>query len=275
MSAEIGSAATDRRPESPPDCPAIAPRLWVYTNFDCNLQCSYCVAMSGPRVERRGLALHAFRRLVDEAAAWGIRELFITGGEPFLLPDIEDRIRYAAARIPTTVLTNATILHGRRLDVLERLTGVDVRFQVSLDGADAATHDRYRGAGTWAKTLDGIATLQRSGMRVLIGSTETPENRDRLDELRAFVAALGIPSHDHFIRPLARRGYSQEGVEIQAQDLEPEATVSVDGIYWHPLACEDDLLVSRRIFPFADAMTTLHEMFHALIANGALPQKFR
>lgn len=258
------------------DCPAVVvPRLWVYTNFDCNLQCAYCVAMSGPRVERRGLAMHAFRRLVDEAAEWGIQELFLTGGEPFLLPDIGDRIRLAAERIPTTVLTNAMLFQGRRLAVLESLADVDARFQVSLDGADADTHDSYRGAGSWSKTLDGIATLRQLGMHVLIGSTETPVNGNKLDDLRAFVAALGIPANDHFIRPLARRGYSQEGMDVTAQDLEPEVTVSVDGVYWHPLACEDDLLVTRRIFPFADAMDTLHDMFHALLAGGALPQKFR
>jgi MoaA/NifB/PqqE/SkfB family radical SAM enzyme len=268
-------ATSSERNRTAAACPMVAPRLWVYTNFDCNLQCSYCVAMSGPRAERRGLAMHAFRRLVDEAADWGIQELFITGGEPFLLPDIGDRIRYAAERIPTTVLTNAMLFHGRRLAVLECLTDVNVRFQVSLDGADAATHDRYRGAGSWSKTLDGISTLQRLGMRVVIGSTETPANRDRLDELRAFVASLDIPPEDHFIRPLARRGYSREGIAVTAEDLEPEVTVSVDGVYWHPLACEDDLLVSRRIFPFAGAMETLHEMFHALLAGGALPKKFR
>ena len=48
-----------------PVCPAILPRLWVYTNFDCNLQCRYCVARSSPRAERRGLAMHDFRRLVE------------------------------------------------------------------------------------------------------------------------------------------------------------------------------------------------------------------
>ncbi|MGH2588470.1 MAG: radical SAM protein [Dehalococcoidia bacterium] len=256
-------------------CPAIAPRLWVYTNFDCNLQCSYCVAMSGPRAERRGLAMHAFRRLVDEAAARGIRELFITGGEPFILPDIGDRICYAAERIPTTVLTNAMLFQGRRLETLRSLAGLDVRYQVSLDGADADTHDAYRGRGSWAKTLEGIATLQRLSLPVVIGSTETPVNAHRLDGLRAFVASLGIPAERHFVRPLARRGYSDEGIEVTAQDLEPEVTVSVDGVYWHPLACEDDLLITRRIFPFGEAMDRLHEMFHAVIACGALPQKFK
>jgi hypothetical protein len=93
--------------------------------------------------------------------------------------------------------------------------------------------------------------------------------------LRAFVAELGIPADRHFIRPLARRGYSNEGMEVTAAGLEPEVTVSVDGVYWHPLACEDDLLVTRRLFPFRDAMDQVHTMFHAVLASGALPQKFR
>lgn len=257
------------------ECPAIAPRLWVYTNFDCNLRCAYCVARSSPRAERRGLAMHAFRRLVDEATGYGIAELFLTGGEPFLLPDIGERVRYAAERLPTTVLTNAMLFHGSRLDTLRSLAGLDVRFQVSLDGADAETHDSYRGRSAWAKTLEGIRTLQELGCTVVIGTTETPVNRARLDELRAFVADLGIPPEHHFVRPLARRGFSTEGIELSAADLEPEVTVSVDGVYWHPLACEDDLLVTRRLFPFRDAMARMHEMYHAVLADGALPQKFR
>ena len=257
------------------DCPVILPRLWVYTNFDCNLSCRYCVARSGPRVERRGLPLHAFRRLVDEATAYGITELFLTGGEPFLLPDIGPRIRYAAERIPTTVLTNAMLFQGRRLETLHALADLDVRYQVSLDGGDAGTHDAYRGPGAWQKALAGIAMLQSLGRTVCIGSTETPVNSERLEDLRAFVARLGIPAERHFIRPLARRGFSEEGMDIGAADLEPEVTVSVDGVYWHPLACEDDLLVTRRIFPFREALAVLHEMFHAVLASGALPQRFR
>jgi MoaA/NifB/PqqE/SkfB family radical SAM enzyme len=257
------------------DCPAIAPRLWVYTNFDCNLSCSYCVARSSPRVERRALSLPSYRALIDEAAACGITEVFLTGGEPFLLPDIADRIRAAAERMQTTVLTNAMLFQGRRLETLRSLAGLDVIYQVSLDGADAATHDAYRGPGSWQKALAGIETLCSLGMTVAIGSTETPANSGALDALRCFVARLGIPAERHFIRPLARRGFSTEGMEVTAADLVPEVTVSVDGVYWHPLACEDDLLVTRRVFPFADAIARLHEMFHTVLASGALPQRFR
>jgi MoaA/NifB/PqqE/SkfB family radical SAM enzyme len=257
------------------ECPAIAPRLWVYTNFDCNLTCSYCVARSSPRAERRGIAMHTFRRLVDEALECGIREMFVTGGEPFLLPDIGEKLRYAAERIPTTVLTNAMLFTGRRLETVRSLIGLDLSFQVSIDGGDAAAHDHYRGPGAWQKAINGITTLQELGAAVSIGSTETPANTDRLDELREFVAGLGIPPERHFIRPLARRGFSNEGMELTVADLEPEVTVTLDGVYWHPLACEDDLLVTRRLFPFREAMAQLHQMFHTVLASGAMPKKFR
>jgi MoaA/NifB/PqqE/SkfB family radical SAM enzyme len=251
-----------------------ARRLWIYTNFDCNLQCRYCVAMSGPRVERRLLAPAVFRRLVDEAVQTNVQELFVTGGEPFLLPDIAERLNYAAARLPTTVLSNAMLFTGRRLELLHQLSRT-VRVQVSLDAGEAEAHDAYRGAGSWERTVAGIRTLQALGFTVLIGSTETPANRDRLDRLAAFVTALGIPLERHFVRPLAKRGHSREGLELTAADLEPELTVSREGVYWHPLALDADLLLTRRIFPLAAAWELLECRRRELLATGALPRQFK
>jgi predicted phosphodiesterase len=64
------------------------PRLWVYTNFHCNLACDYCVVASSPKADPRSLPLLQFRELVDEAVAEGFTELYLTGGEPLLRPDI-------------------------------------------------------------------------------------------------------------------------------------------------------------------------------------------
>jgi len=60
----------------------VPPRLWLYTNYDCNLACTYCVAESHPHAERRGLPLETARRVIDEAVDLGFTELFITGVEP-------------------------------------------------------------------------------------------------------------------------------------------------------------------------------------------------
>ena len=70
----------------------LLPRLWIYTNYDCNLSCSYCVAESFVGAERRGVELAQVRRLIDEAVELGLTELFLTGGEPFILHDIMQMI---------------------------------------------------------------------------------------------------------------------------------------------------------------------------------------
>ena len=93
-------------------------KLWIYTNYDCNLKCSYCVAKSGPNAPRRALGMENVRRLVDEAVELGFEHVFFTGGEPFLLNDIYEMLAYSSARIKTTVLTNAMLLRGVRLEKL-------------------------------------------------------------------------------------------------------------------------------------------------------------
>ncbi|MGH8994597.1 MAG: metallophosphoesterase family protein, partial [Acidimicrobiales bacterium] len=56
-------------------------RLWVYTNFHCNLACDYCAVGSSPRALPRLLSSERFRALVDEGVAEGFTELYLTGGE--------------------------------------------------------------------------------------------------------------------------------------------------------------------------------------------------
>src|SRR5574341_2417893 len=100
-------------------------KLWIYTNYDCNLRCSYCVARSSPNAPRRAIGLANVKRLVDEAVELGFTHLFFTGGEPFLLNDIYDMLAYSSERVKTTVLTNAMLLKhmmpGRDKTRLDRL----------------------------------------------------------------------------------------------------------------------------------------------------------
>lgn len=240
-------------------------KLWVYTNFDCNLRCNYCVAESGPTVPRRALSPVVIRQVIDEAAELGFHELFFTGGEPFLLDDIYETLAYAAARMKTTVLTNGMLLKGARLEQLRAIAHPNLTVQVSLDGGRADHHDPYRGAGTWIKTVKGIRALQNAGFRVRLGTTETPANSAYLDELSNFRNALGIAPGDHFVRPMARRGFAREGAEVSIDTLVPEMTITVDGVFWHPLASpsSDDMMVSPAIFPLSAAVELIREQLAA------------
>jgi MoaA/NifB/PqqE/SkfB family radical SAM enzyme len=251
--------------------PAMEWKLWLYTNYDCNLRCSYCVAKSSPNAPRRALGLVNVRRLVDEAVELGFNHIFFTGGEPFLLNEIYDMLAYSSTLVATTVLTNAMILRGTRLEKLKAIANDNLIVQVSLDGGRAEHHDAYRGAGAWEKTVAGIKLLQEAGFRVRLGTTETPANAAHLAKICEFHRGLGIPDEDHFVRPLAKRGYSKEGLELGMDNLMPELTVNLDGVFWHPLSTDADMQVSKKIFPLATAFERVKTQLEAIARTGGAP----
>ncbi|MBA3944392.1 MAG: radical SAM protein [Herpetosiphonaceae bacterium] len=257
--------------ESSVTAPTLDWKLWIYTNYDCNLRCSYCVAKSSPNAPRRAIGLANVQRLVDEAVELGFTDVFFTGGEPFILNDIYEMLAYASARVRTTVLTNAMLLRGSRLDKLAAVANDNLHVQVSLDGGRAEDHDAYRGAGAWAKTVEGIKLLQERGFRVRLSTTETPANAQHLDKVCAFHRSLGISDEDHFVRPLAKRGYSKEGLELGMDNLVPELTVNLDGIFWHPLSTDSDMQVSKKIFPLAAAYERVREQLAVMAETGGVP----
>jgi MoaA/NifB/PqqE/SkfB family radical SAM enzyme len=210
---------------------------------------------------------------VDE----GFTEVYMTGGEPFLEPDIVDMIIYASDRLGTVVLTNAMLFKGRQLHELERLAGRDgLVLQTSIDGARPETHDRNRGQGSWAKAMEGLAIGCELGLPMRVGLTETPENTSEVPELAALLAGMGITGRDFAVRPLIRRGFSDTGIDVDETNTVPELSVSMDGVHWHPAGADietsPDMLLAAGEVPLAEAKRLAVERFLSLRqADGSLP----
>ena len=256
-------------------------RLWVYTNFHCNLACDYCAVGSSPRALPRLLPAERFRAVVDEAVAEGFGELYLTGGEPLLHPGIAALLAYSTEALPTVLLTNATVLRATRLERLSAFAGnPHLVVQTSLDGARAATHDAHRGSGSWSRTMDGIATLFGLGLEVRVAMVETPENAGEVGELGELLVAAGVPAERFVVRPLLRRGLSGTGVDITEATTVPELTVTADGLYWHPAGADGRSSPDMRI---ADADCTLarakqlvvERFLAARLEDGSMPRPYR
>ena len=257
------------------------PRLWVYTNFHCNLACDYCAVASSPRAQPRTMPSGQFRALVDEAVSEGFTEIYLTGGEPFLHPDIIGLLDYASQRLPTVVLTNAMLLRRRRLDGLAGLTGRGtLTIQTSLDGARPQTHDTHRGPGSWARAVEGIRQAVAVGLPVRVAMTQTPENAAEVPDVAELLAGLGIPPEGFAVRPLLRRGLSAAGLDIGSDTTIGELTVSTDGLHWHPAgadaATSPDMLLAGPGTPLVTGKRLISERFFtARLADGSLPHPYR
>ena len=230
MTDPIEALPEDRRPGS---------RLWLYTNFHCNLACDYCCVESSPRTSPRVLSTPDFAEFVDQAVGAGVRELYITGGEPFMLLDLDERLRVALARLPTTVLTNAMLWRGERRERLDALPRADLTLQVSLDSATATLHDRHRGTGSFDRTIDGIQVAITLGFRVRVAATLGHDAGTAETDLTTLCDSLGLGPDQRIIRRVAKQGAATQGQRVSRASLVPEVCVTVDGVWWHPVAATD------------------------------------
>ncbi len=237
----------------------VGSRLWLYTNFDCNLRCDYCCVRSSPTAPRRELGLERVQRIAREATHLGVKEIFVTGGEPFLLADIGEILISCAAAAPTTVLTNGIL--WQRADTLRALPRERIVLQISLDSPTPDRHDRHRGRGTWARTQAGIQLARALGFRVRLAATVS--NDAEAEEFRQFLDQEKIAEEDRVIRRIALRGVASEGIALTRADLVPEVTITAEGVYWHPVGAEDnDLLVTHDIFPLAESFAAVRNAFN-------------
>jgi len=242
------------------DSRPVGSRLWLYTNFDCNLHCDYCCVRSSPTAPRRELGLARVKQIASEGRELGVKEIFVTGGEPFLLDDIDEILIACADAAPTTVLTNGMLFTGRRVETLSALPHDRIVLQISLDSATPDLHDRHRGPGTWARTQEGIQRARELGFRVRLAATVSSD--DEAEEFHHFLDEEKIVKEDRVIRRIALRGVAREGVAVTRTDLVPEVTITTEGVYWHPVGAEDnDLLVTRQIFPLSESFAAVRRAF--------------
>ncbi len=244
--------------EEPPR--SIGSRLWLYTNFDCNLACDYCCVRSSPRAERRALSLDLVRRIASEARELRVEQIFLTGGEPFLVADIADIAIACAESAPTTILTNGMLFAGKRREALAAMPRDRVTLQISLDSPTPIVHELHRGRGTWARAWAGVQVARELGFRVRIAATLASDADE--ESFRAFLDREKIADDDRVLRRVALRGFAEEGVALARADLAPEVTVTANGVYWHPVgATDDDFFVLRDPLPLAAAIEAVRRAY--------------
>ena len=229
--------------------------VWIQvTGTWCNLKCTHCLNASGPLDPwLQPMAATDVERHVEHAARLGAREVYFTGGEPFLHPQILDLLAFALERMPTTVLTNGTLITERLADHLAELATrarYSLEVRVSLDDPDPEVNDRVRGRGAFDRALRAIVHLHRRGLPAMLTATDlgTPVNggASLYERLRQLLLAAGVAKPRIKLLPLfpvgrtANGGAPPDAEEIAGYDLTrlqcaDSRTVTTDGIYACPI----------------------------------------
>ena len=227
----------------------------------CNLECRHCINASGPRAPwLKPLDGETIRRAIHEAESLGVKEIYFTGGEPFLHGEILPLLERALEAAPTTVLTNGTLIGPEQADALAALAArapYSLEIRVSLDDPDRARNDAIRGEGAWEKAVQA--------MRLLRGA-RPPADRDRdRDHARRAPGPGGL--HARF-----RDFLREQGVERPRLKIMPVFALGRQPASGEPPLTDEDLEgFDRSMLQCADARVVAAGGVYACPILAGLP----
>jgi radical SAM protein with 4Fe4S-binding SPASM domain len=193
------------------------PRLifWEVTK-GCNLRCIHCRATATELSSPSDLPTKMALEIIDQIAAEANPILVLSGGEPLYRSDIFQLARYGTDKgLRVALATNGTLVTK---DVARQIADAGVkRVSISLDGADAATHDTFRGIpGAFEAALYGFRNLKEIGVSVQINTTVARHNAHQLPEILELAKTVGADAlHTFLLVPVGC------GVDIAAEQMVP------------------------------------------------------
>jgi AdoMet-dependent heme synthase len=164
--------------------------FWETTKA-CNLSCRHCRAVPRRTLGPTELDTRRALTLIDQIAEVAKPVLVLSGGEPLFRPDIFDIGAYGVETgFRMALATNGTLVTER---VAARIADAGFsRVAISLDGAIADTHDRFRGLpGSHALALRGLRNLRAEGVSVQINSTIAKHNVAELPAMLDLALSIG------------------------------------------------------------------------------------
>lgn len=182
--------------------------LYFYLTQGCNLRCRHCWIEPKYQTARRSYAaldLDLARSIIEQAKPLGLSSVKLTGGEPLLHPQIKgilDIVRSENLRL--TVETNGVLCTPEMAQKMADCLNPFV--SVSLDGAEAETHEWVRGVvGCFDEALEGIRNLVKAGCKPQVIMTIMRRNKEQMESVVRLAESMGACSVKfNILQPTAR-----------------------------------------------------------------------
>jgi len=191
--------------------------FWEVTK-GCNLRCVHCRATATQLSSPSDLYTAKALGIIDQIAAAANPILVLSGGEPLFRSDIFQLARYGTDKgLRVALATNGTLVTK---EVARMIVDSGVkRVSISLDGADSATHDTFRGIpGAFEAAVYGLRNLKALGMSVQINMTIARHNAHQLPQVLEMAKSLGADAlHTFLLVPVGC------GVDIADEQMVPPA----------------------------------------------------
>ena len=201
------------------DTPDLRLVAWETTR-NCNLSCVHCRASATSGPYKNELDTQKAFQLLEDISEVAKPIIILTGGEPLLRPDIFRIAKYGSdLGLRMVMAPNGTLVTQ---DTAKKLVESGIkRVSISLDGANAESHDRFRGVpGAFKGALQGIEHFKSVGMSFQINTTITKTNLSQIPSILKLAETLGAVAHHIFLLVPTGRGKYIVDQAIDAEQYE-------------------------------------------------------
>ncbi|MFQ5428464.1 MAG: methyltransferase domain-containing protein [Thermodesulfobacteriota bacterium] len=235
--------------------------LWFQVSGTlCNLKCSHCFISCGPGVKRHGMmSREDVDRYLEEARSTGIKEIYFTGGEPLLNPEIMGITGDALKEADVTILTNATLITAEAAASFKRLalaSDFELTFRVSMESTEEAENDKIRGQGSFLLASKGIKNLIDAGFEPIITATLFENKGPSVECFENWLRGLGSVAPHVKTLPLLHIGRGEKNYrpynaeeslrEVDPQSIKAESLqcssarmITSEGVFCCPILIDD------------------------------------
>ncbi len=194
--------------------------VWEITRA-CALHCVHCRAEAQHRRHPDELSTEEGKRLLDEIQSMDSPIFVFTGGDPLIREDLFELAAYGKS-IGLRVSMTPSATPRVTVDSMKKATEIGLdRWAFSLDGSNAAIHDRFRGtSGSFDLTMRSLAYLRELGMPLQINTTVCVHNKHDLPHIANLLTEMGVVMWSVFFLVPTGRGKDddmispEEGEEI-------------------------------------------------------------
>lgn len=159
--------------------------------LSCNRLCRYCYNNARYLKNEERIPITRLLEIIDEAYSIGIRSVNISGGEPFLRPDLTQILEYMlGVGIYPTISTKAALSE----EIVQRLSKAGLEdIQVSLDSPEQETANFLTGnLNFYQDVIHTIRLLVKHGIKVNLNCVLTSYNIKQLPSLLDLATDLGV-----------------------------------------------------------------------------------
>ncbi len=169
------------------------------TTSSCNLKCKHCRASAIEQRNKDELNYEQCRHFLYSVSSFAKPVIVLSGGEPLVREDIYDIAAYGnSLGLRMVLATNGTAITPA---IAKRLVQSGIqRLSISIDGANAKTHDTFRGiSGAFDSALDGLKYAQEAGLPVQINTTISQYNIKELSDIYKLAILRGACALHFFL----------------------------------------------------------------------------